>query len=431
MAGAKKPKKLDKKRPIIVVGGGPAGMTAAQAAIKYYNNVILFDKNPEAGKKLQSILSDCAFVSEELPYDKIARAFGDHEDFVKPALKAFGWKQLSSHLASMGIKLTSNGTSHLIISPGTSGEVAQRLKQAAETAGVIIRKSSKVSDILFSGDVATGVVVNSVEYSASSVIIACGSAASPARGATINGYEFARKAGHSINRIRPALVGLETEEKYGKLLDGAEFRDCRMEVTKDEQLIFSDRGGIQFTSYGVGGDLILTHSARIIELLGDNKSTRHAVRIHVDMIPNIKKKELETWVAQEISSSPKITVGELFEKNIPEKLRNVMSRVTRIHSEKPIANLSSLERKMLLLWVKDFHLTIKRPRPFNETMGVLGGVPPAEVDSGTMRSLKKNNLYFAGDVMDLPGPWGGYNLQLAFSTGNLAGMSAAKSLVES
>jgi hypothetical protein len=430
MAGVKKVKKTDKKNPIVVIGGGPSGMTAAQTAIRQYDKVVLFDKNPEPGKKLHLLPARNLYVSEELPLEKIARAFGEKEEFVKPALKAFGAKELLDHLASMGIKVSSNGTSHLVVAPELTSEIAIRLRTSAEAAGVLIKKSSKVSDINITKGLVTSVMVNSVEYPVSAVIIASGSAASPGRGATSDGYEFARKAGHTIIPIKPALVGLETDEKYGKLLADAEFSNCRIEVYCNGKPRFSDSGSLKFTSYGMEGDLILTHSARIIELLGREKGHENKIEIHIDMIPDISKKDLDNWLSAQIEQNHKATVGAIFEKYIPLKLRNVMAKIMRIHSDKPAANLSYLEKKSLLLWVKDFHVTIKRPRPFNETMGVLGGVSIDEVERDTMRSKKIHNLYFAGEVLDLPGPWGGYNIQMAFSTGFLAGISVAKALRE-
>jgi hypothetical protein len=428
MAGAKKTKKLDKAHPLIVIGGGPSGMTAAQMAAAHCDNVILFDKNPDPGKKLQSILANNVIISEELAYDKTAKAFGGKEEFIRPALKAFGWKELTAHLAAMKIKIASNGTRHIVIPTDIFPEISARMKKAAESAGVGIKKSSKVSDLVISKGLVTGVIVNSVEYPASSVIIACGSVASPSRGATSDGYEFARKAGHTIIPVKPALVGLETVEKLGDMLADAEFNDCRIDVYCNNNLQFSDRGGLKFTSYGIEGELTLTHSARIIDMLGNGGSLVNRVEIHIDMVPDIGKKDLEGWLVQQMEQTRKITVGNLLEKYIPAKLRAVMAKIMRIHSDKPVASLSYLEKKSLFLWVKDFHVTIKRPRPFNETMGVLGGVCVDEIDRETMRSRKINNLYFAGEVMDLLGPWGGYNLQMAFSTGYLAGLSAGKSL---
>jgi len=428
MPGVKKAKKTDPKHPIVVIGGGPAGMTAAQIAANHFDKVILFDKNPEPGKKLQSISKGNLIVSEELAYDKIARAFNEKEDFIKPALKAFGWKDLAAHLASMGVKISSNGSSHLMVAPDIVSELAQRLKKAAEKSGVTLKKSSKVSDIIIAKNLVTGVVVNSVEYPASCVIIACGSVASPARGATDDGYEFARKAGHDITPIKSALVGLEIVEKYGKYLADAEFHDCRIEVIWNDKPQFVDRGGLRFTSYGIDGDLVFTHSAKIIEMLSHGRSPKNKIEVHIDMMPAVSKKELEAWVVSRLEQSHKMTVGKLFEDHLPEKLRNSMAKISRVHSDKPVANLSTLERKALLLWVKDFHVTISRPRPFNETYGVIGGVNTSEVERDTMRSRKVANMYFAGEVLDLLGPWGGYNLQMAFSTGHLAGLSAAKAV---
>lgn len=428
MAGVKKAKKSDKRHPIVVIGGGPAGMTAAQIAAKEYPNVILFDKNPEPGKKLLSLSNDNIYVSEELTSEKIARAFGAKESFIMPALKAFGWKDLAAHLERMNIKITHNGTSHLSVPSELAGKLPLCLRDAAESAGVSIKKSSKVSEVLFGKDGATGVMVNSVEYPASCVIVACGSVASPSRGATADGYEFARRAGHTIVPIRAALIGLETEEKYGKFLADMEFTDCHIDVCRNGVLSFSDRGSLKFTAYGLDGDLILTHSARIVELLGRENGVSNKIEIHIDMLPDIGKKDLDSWLAQQMQQNHKITVGNLFEKHIPAKLRTAMAKIVRIHSDKPMANLSHLERKSLLLWIKDFHVTVKRPRPFNETRGVLGGVSVDEIDSATMRSRKVGNLYFAGEVLDLLGPWGGYNMQMAFSTGYLAGTSAGKAM---
>jgi hypothetical protein len=403
-------------------------MTAAQTAAGHYGDVILFDKNPEPGKKFRALSAGPFVISEDLSCDGIAGAFGEKGKFVLPALKAFGVAELSRHLAAVGVRVTANGSRHIVVEQEAAPSLPARLLKAAEAAGASIRKSSKVSDIIFSKNLATAVVVNSVEYPVSQVIVACGSVASPRRGATDDGYQFARKAGHTVTPILPAMVGLETIERHGKSLADTEFSDCGIQVTRDDEPQFTDRGSLRFTGYGVEGDLVLTHSARIIDLLGREDGKRRRVEIHVDMMPDIKKKDLEGWFTQQIANTPKITVGALLEHYIPEKLRGMMNKVVRIHSDKPAANLSHLERKLLLLWVKDFHLAIKRPRPFNETKGVLGGVALDEVDPETMRSRKVKNLYFAGEVLDLLGPWGGYNFQMAFSTGYLAGLSAARAL---
>ena len=394
-------------------------MTAAQTARVHHDNVILFDKNPEPGKKLHSLPIGSLIIGEKMPADKAAKAFGDKEDFIRPAFKAFGWKELQEHLGKVGIKVTPNGNSHLRASSETSSDISASLKNAAEKAGVTIKKSSKVSDIIISDNTITGVIINGVKHDAAAVIIACGSFSSPKRGSTRDGYDFAKKAGHTVNPIKPAFVGMETMEKYGKLLNGAELSDCQIQVDLNGAPQFVERGQLKFTSYGLDGEVILTNSNRIIDLIQKGK-----VDVHIDLMPDKNKSQLEALLEQEASSNDRVTLSDLLKGFFPKEFLKSTEKIIRIHEDKPLKYLSHLEKKALALWLKDFPFTLRRARPFSETRGVLGGVSTDEIDPETMRSKKISNLYFAGEVLDLLGPWGGYNIQMAFSTGHLAGESA-------
>jgi predicted Rossmann fold flavoprotein len=265
-----------------------------------------------------------------------------------------------------------------------------------------------------------GVVVNGVTHPVSAVVVACGSYSSPKSGSTKDGYAFAEKAGHEIVPLKAAFVGLETKEKYGKFLDGVEVRDCLIRVSLDEELQFVDRGKLKFTSYGLSGDIILNNSAKIIELLQQGQ-----VKIHMDQVPDLSKFEITRFLNQEFPHTDRTTLFQHLNPYLPDGLLGVMDKIIRVHSNRPVAFLSSLEKKHIMLWLKDFPFTIKGARPFNETRGVLGGVALDDIDPETMRSKKIKNLYFAGEVLDLLGPWGGYNFEMAFSTGRLAGLSAA------
>jgi predicted Rossmann fold flavoprotein len=216
------------------------------------------------------------------------------------------------------------------------------------------------------------------------------------------------------------MVGLETLEKYGKILANVNIRDCRIDVSLDEKRQFTERGTLTFASYGLEGDLILNHSARIIDLLEKGQVT-----VNIDLMPDKSKSRIEKILGQGLESSNQITVWEILTKYIPDRLLDGMHKMIRIHSRRPAVRLSNLERKSLAIWLKEFAFTIKRCRPFNETRGVLGGVSVDDIDPETMRSKKVKNLYFAGDVLDLLGPCGGYNIEMAFATGHLAGLSAA------
>lgn len=409
------------KLPIVVIGGGPAGMTAAQTAVREYKKVVLYDKNPVPGKKLSSIASDSIPIGEKLSPERTATAFGAKGKFIVPALRNFGWQEIADHLEKVKLPVELNGENQLTISAESAPSISTRLKESAESAGVMIKKSSRVTDIQISGGVVKGIVVNGVTHPVAAVIVASGSYSSPNRGSTQDGYEIARKAGHKIVPIKPAMVGLETVERYSRILADVKVRDCHIDVYLDEKLQFTDRGALTFTRYGLEGDLILNHSARIIDLFEKGR-----VKVHVDLMPDMSKTRIERLLGQGFENSNRTTVWQILTKYIPDGMLDVMHKMIRIHSRKPAVRLSSLERKTLAIWLKEFAFTIKRCRPFNETRGVLGGVSLDDIDPETMRSKKVKNLYFAGEVLDLLGPWGGYNIEMAFATGHLAGFSAAQ-----
>jgi predicted Rossmann fold flavoprotein len=421
MPGVKNSKRPGRKLPIAVIGGGPAGMTAAVAAVRKYKNVILYDKNPIPGKKISSINSDSVFVSHKLSPERTAEAFGAKAKFVIPALRTFGWKDIAEHLEKAGLSVRSNGGNRLAIPPENVPLIPERLKESAESAGVVVKKSSRVTDIVISGGMVKAIVVNAVTHPVSAVVIACGSYSSPKLGSTKDGYELAGKAGHKIVPIKPAMVGLEMAEKYGRILADVKVRDCRIDVYLDGDLQLTDRGTLTFTRYGLEGDLILNHSMRIIDLLEKGR-----VRIYVDLMPDMSKAKIERILGQGFETSDRRTVWQILTKYIPDGMLDVMHKMIRIHSRRPAVHLSNLERKTLAVWLKEFALTIRKPRPFSETKGVLGGVSIDDIDPETMRSKKVKNLYFGGEVLDLLGPWGGYNIGMAFATGHLAGLSAAR-----
>ncbi|UCC79152.1 MAG: aminoacetone oxidase family FAD-binding enzyme [Candidatus Zixiibacteriota bacterium] len=415
-----KSRKTEKGLPIAIIGGGPAGLSAAIAAVKKYKNVIVYDKNPEPAKKIKELAYDPFIVAEKLDSDKFEDVYGDKYSFIAPALKSYGWKEITEQLEKMGIKVSNNGKDRFSIEQQDLGRFGEVFKKSAESEGIVYKKSSRVTDLVISRGKVKSVVVNGVTHPVSAVVVACGSFSSPKSGSTKDGYAFAEKAGHEIIPIKPAFVGLETREKYGKFLDGVEVRDCLIRVSLDEELQFVDRGKLRFTGYGLSGEIILNNSAKIIEILEKGE-----VKIHMDQVPDLSRFEINRFLNQEFPVTDRTTLFQHLNPYLPDGLLGVMDKIIRVHSNRPVAFLSSLEKKHIMLWLKDFPFTIKGARPFNETRGVLGGVALDDIDPKTMRSNKIKNLYFAGEVLDLLGPWGGYNFEMAFSTGRLAGLSAA------
>lgn len=425
MTTRNKVKQKMKPPPIAVIGGGPAGMAAARAAAESYKTVILFDKNPIPGKKLASMSAGSIKICKKLPPGETAKAFGMKSDFALPAAKTFGWKEIRSHIKETGLSVSMDGADSMAVSLDDGSSFSIKLKESVEASGVTVKKSSRVTDLEISDGRISGIVVNGVTIPVSAVIIASGSYSSPKRGSTKDGYDLAKKAGHEIAPIKPAMVGLETVEQYGKILADVHVRDCRIEVIIDDTVEFTDRGQLTFTRYGLEGELILNHAAEIIDLMQKGE-----VKIQIDLMPDYTKAKIENLLGANFEGYDRSTVWEILTRYIPDGMLDVMHKMIRIHSRKPAIILSSLERKLLAVWLKDFKLTVKKPRPFNETRGVVGGVALDDIDPETMRSKKVDNLYFAGAVLDLLGPCGGYNIGMAFSTGHLAGLSAAADLAK-
>ena len=401
-------------------------MAAARAAVESYKRVILFDKNPVPGKKLASMSTGSIKICKKLPSKETARAFGSKSDFVLPALRSFGWKDIKDNIKNAGLTVSLDGASSMAVPPDDRSLFSVKLKESVEESGVTVKKSSRVTDMEISDGRIKGIVVNGVTVPVSAVIIACGSYSSPKTGSTKDGYDLAKKAGHNIIPIKPAMVGLETVEQYGKILADVHVRDCRIDVIVNDTTELSDRGQLTFTRYGLEGELILNHAAEIIDLMQKGE-----VRIQIDLMPDYTKAKIENLLGANSDGYDRTTVWQILTRYIPDGMLDVMHKMIRIHSRKPAINLSSLERKLLAVWLKDFAFTVKKSRPFNETRGVVGGVALDDIDPETMRSKRVDNLYFAGAVLDLLGPCGGYNIGMAFSTGHLAGLSAAADLTKS
>jgi hypothetical protein len=250
--------------------------------------------------------------------------------------------------------------------------------------------------------------------------LSTGSFSSPKHGATRDGYNIASRFGHTTNKIRPAMVDLVTKEKLGKILAGEVLKNIKINILFNGQIIYSEIGDIKFTAAGISGPAILNHSAEIIEKLQSG-----SVEIALDLLPEQTKDRIEATLIQLANIKEQHPAADYFNQQFGSKMSLAIRQISHIDLNKSFSRLSNLERKALILALKDFHLTVKDSKPFNSTRGVLGGVSTDFIDPETGQSTIVKGLYFAGAVMDVLGPWGGYNMQFAFSSGYVAGRAAA------
>lgn len=409
--------------PIAVVGGGPAGVMAAIAALEESKRVIVYNKNPWPGKKIAAIPPEEFIISEKLPPNKMAALFGDKAKFVSPALKMFTYSDLMSFFKRVGFDIKADTNGHFRANGYPIGDIIDAVRARARELGVEYMKSARITDVLVQRKRVIGISVNGTVRPASAVILATGSISSPKHGATMDGYEIARRLGHDIREIRPAMVDLIPDGKYRKILAGEKYCNVKVTIQIDGKSIYSEIGEIKFTATSITGPAILNHSSEILEKLPNSK-----IELNLDLLPDMDKDQLNDRFAQAIINREIVSLGEFLAGKIGEKMTQAINQFTHIDLAKPLMRISNLERKALILAIKDFHVGIKGSMPFNYTRGVKGGVDTDSIDPETGQSKIIKGLYFAGAVMDVLGPWGGFNMQYAFSSGYVAGKAAAASV---
>ena len=408
---------------LTIVGAGPSGLLAALAASEKYSDITLFNKNPQPGKKISAIPAEDFYFSESLPPKKLALRFGEKANFVEPIFKEFSHEKLIKYLKKANIDLQPDKQGIYRVNGLAADGLMHLLLEETLKRGVKYRKSSRVTDIVIEDEKIVGVIVNGSMFPSSAVIIATGSFSSPKYGATRDGYEISRRLGHTVNDIKPALVDLITVEKYGKTLADETIDDVRISIFYEGKQAHSDIGKIKFTKTGISGPYILDYSAEMIDKLANG-----SVEVRLDFMPDQNRETFEAWLIKQFISRQHILMGQFLNRYFNENAIKAIQLESRIKLDKSILHITNLERKSLIHAIKDFRLTIKSHKAFNNTRGVIGGIATEEIDPNTMQSNLVKSLYFAGDVIDVLGPYGGFNMQFAFSSGYVAGQSAANNL---
>ncbi len=414
-------KKRKTDLPIVVVGGGPSGLLAAISAAEGSKKVILYNKNPWPGKKVSTIPAEELILSEKLSPKVLASKFGSKSKFVAPIFKSFGYGDLAKLFKKLKLTLQADNNGHFRIESINGQDLMKILVDTAIKRGVEYKKSSRVTSVYTKNGKVGGVILNGTKIQASAVIIATGSFSLPKCGSTKDGYYIAEKLGHKVNKIKPAFVDLIIREKYGKFLSGMSFENIKITVYYNCNPVIMETGTIKFTQTSVSGPFILNHSADIIENLALTP-----VEISIDFLADQPKEKFEAWLIHQFASQNHMQVGQFLGKYFNANVMKAIELESRINMSKSISHITNLERKALVLGIKDFRFSIKSSKPFNNARGVLGGVSTDDIYPDTGESKIVKSLYFAGDVLDVLGPYGGYNMQFAFSSGYVAGKTAAK-----
>jgi len=426
-----------KKKRIIVIGGGAAGMMAAGQAASAGAEVLLFEKMSQLGKKLRISGKGRCNITNSAPVENFIEEFNQNGRFLRQAFARFFFDDLISFFKQYGVPTIVERGGRIFPVSGKANDVTNSLVQFIEKKGVKIYSNSPIKKIIFKNKKAIGVKVmignsstinsrqnfkgNLRDFFSDAVILATGGKSYPRTGSTGEGYNFAKAAGHTMVATKPALVPLETAGNIASQLDGLTLRNVKIKMLVNEKKGKEAFGEMAFKNFGISGPIVLTLSRSCVDALVLNKK----LSISIDLKPALDEQKLDKRLIRDLEQFGRQRISKILKNLLPQQLIPVCLDEIKLSPETSGHQITAAERKRLRLWLKDFRINVTGYRPISEAIITAGGVSTKEVDPRTMESLLIKNLYFAGEILDIDGNTGGYNLQAAFSTGWLAGRSAA------
>lgn len=399
---------------VIVIGAGPAGMMASITAAKNGHKVTLLDGNERLGKKLFITGKGRCNVTNAKDISEFFDYIPGNPYFLYSSLYTFTNENTIDFFESQGIKLKVERGGRVFPMSDKSSDIIRGLSTYLSKQNVNIKLNSRVTKIIYSGNIIDGVEINNnTILKADHYILATGGASYEATGSRGDGQEFAKKLGHKIIDLKPSLVPIETNFDYHKELMGLSLKNIELSIKENNKSKFKDRGEMIFTHFGVSGPLVLSAS-RVI-------NTNKKQFISIDFKPALEEKDLDLRVQKDFQKYINKDFKNSLDDLLPKKLIPVIIKMSGIPESKKVNEITKNERKSLVDLLKNFKIEIKGLRPLNEAIVTAGGVDTKEIDPSTMKSKIIDNLSFAGEVIDVDAFTGGYNVQIAFSTGYIAG----------
>jgi len=410
---------------VLVVGGGASGMMAAARAAEYEARVSLLEKMPRLGSKILLAGKGRCNFSNTADLREFIAAFGPEGKFLYGAFSQFFRPDLLDLFERLGLKAEVERGGRIFPASNRALDVLRALKRYLQQGKVKVELRSPVDQVEVEKGRVTGVRLRAggaIEGQA--CILATGGLSYPDTGSSGDGYEIARRLGHTIVPLRPALVPLEVEEAWVKELQGLTLRNvkaCLFSGHKEKRKLGEEFGELLFTHFGVSGPIILKLSRLI-----SRSQPRGRLTLSLNCKPALGPEQLDQRLIRDLAKYHRRQFKHCLVDLLPQKLVSVLVKLSRIPPEKPGHSITMQERARLGNLLSALPITILRTRPIEEAVVTAGGVELAEVNPKTLESRIISGLYFCGEILNLDGPTGGYNLQAAFSTGYLAGQMAAQ-----
>ncbi len=408
---------------VVIVGGGASGVIAGIFAAQCGAKVLIIEKMKEPLRKLKITGKGRCNITNNAPLADFLRKTGPDPDFLKPAFARFFNDDTVSFFNNIGVNTVVERGGRVFPQSNSAIEVVDKLVLFARAKGVEFKCNSKVKGFIREDDQITGVeIVPNQVIKGKSFILAAGGASYPATGSSGDGYPIVTALGHKVTTIRPALVPVETSGLTAKNLQGLSLSNVKVNVWIDGKKTDEEMGEMLFTHFGLTGPIILSLSRRHNDSIQKKKN----VVFSIDLKPALDEQKLDNRLQRDLDENGKMKLSNIFKFWLPSKLIPEFLRQLSLNGEKLSNQVNADEKKKIRKLLKDFRFEVTSLRSFSEAIITSGGISREQINPETLASMLYPNLYFAGEIIDVDANTGGYNLQIAFSTGVLAGEYAAK-----
>ncbi len=414
---------------VIVIGGGPAGCMAAIVARNNGHEVTLIEKNSIIGKKLSITGKGRCNITYEGNNQKFLDNVVSNPKFLMSAINTFNNQDLLEFLTKLGIETKTERGNRVFLKSDNAKELSDRLYKELKYKNVNIFFNSSIKEILVKNNSIFGVKLdNNKIIECDSCVIATGGKSYPVTGSTGDGYSIAKSVGHSINNIRPALVPIKCHEiETCKKLQGLTLKNVNIkiiDIDDPKKILYKNFGEMLFTHFGISGPIVLSASSKINNVSNINEKMKNSkIKCIIDLKPALTNEQLYRRIGRDFEKYSNKDYRNSLDDLLPRSIIPVVIQMTNINQNKKVNQITREEKEKLVKVIKEFELKLKSLFPIDTGIVTAGGVNTKEINPKTMESKIVSNLYFAGEIIDVDAYTGGYNLQIAFSTGYVAGSS--------
>ena len=408
------------KYDLVVIGGGPAGMISAGTAGKRGKKVLLIEKNEKLGKKLYLTGKGRCNVTNTASLEDFMKNIPSNPKFLYSSFGNFFNDDLIDLLLTLNVKTKIERGGRVFPASDKSSDIIKAFDKYLSLNNVELKLNSEVIEIICEEKRVSAVKLSDGNIiNTSNVIIATGGLSYPSTGSTGDGYHFAKTFGHNITNLNPSLIPLVVGEDFVAGLEGLSLKNVALSIYFEKEMIYKNYGELLFTDFGLSGPLVLKASYYVSKKLQYNKS----ITAVIDLKPYMESEELDKRILEDFKIFSNKQYKNSLNKLLPKKIIPIVIKLSGIDENKNVSQITKKERKIIMDLLKNFRLEIIKTRPISEAIITIGGVDVDYINPKTMESKIVDGMFFAGEVLDLDAFTGGYNLQIAFSTGYTAGLS--------